>query len=198
VVALAELGERVAAHQRAGETALAVGKPSCIPAVDDHTVVGGLHHVVEQVLEPRVRISTQDVGARIEIVHWPIDRELLERVLHPDAAVHVKRFAEVAVALLPEPLRVPGGEAREDVAQRQLRLLGQPALPVLVVEDGARGEVHAMAAFVHENLQRPRRRLAEEAGELRVRRFGHAMRVDEGSGGGRRRARSGLCTASSW
>ena len=70
--------------------------------------------------------------------------------------------------------------------------LGQPSLPVFVVEDGARGEVHAVTALVHEGLQRQRCHLAEDVGELGVGGFGQAMRIDEASGCGRRGGRPGL------
>ena len=79
MIALAELGERIATHQQAGEPALAVRKPSGVAAVDDHAIVGGPHDVVEQVLEYRVGVSQQDILAGIEIVDRAIDRELFER-----------------------------------------------------------------------------------------------------------------------
>ena len=54
-----------------------------------------------------------------------------------------------------------------------------------------------MAALVHEGLERQRGHFAEDVGELRIRRFSEAMRIDEAPRGGRRGARFSLRAASS-
>ena len=89
-------------------------------------------------------------------------------MLDQDAAVQVEGLAQVAVALLPEPLRIAGGEPREDVPERRAPCGSQP-FQCSSLKMVRRGQVHAMAALVHEVLQRQRGHSAEDVGELRIR-----------------------------
>ena len=85
-------------------------------------------------------------------------------MLDPDAAVSLQRLAQIAVPLLPEPLRIAGGEPRENVSEDEPS--GHPSFEVLVVEDGARGHVHMMTVLVDQRRERQGRHLPEDVGKL--------------------------------